>query len=37
MDTWLEETTLEGNNVKLVPLDKSYRDKLVKAASDGML
>ena len=37
MKKWLEETTLEGSNVKLIPLTALYRDQLVAAASDGEL
>ncbi|MBL4872508.1 MAG: GNAT family N-acetyltransferase [Gammaproteobacteria bacterium] len=37
MNKWLEETTLEGSKVKLVPLTASYRNELVKASNDGEL
>lgn len=37
MSSWLKETTLNGANVKLVPLNKSHKDGLLKAASDGKL
>jgi len=37
MKKWLEEITLEGNKVKLVPLTVSCRNELVKASEDGEL
>jgi RimJ/RimL family protein N-acetyltransferase len=37
MDKWLKETELEGDLVRLVPLQKRFRNELVKAASDGEL
>ncbi|PHS15840.1 MAG: GNAT family N-acetyltransferase [Kangiella sp.] len=37
MKKWLEEITLEGSKVKLIPLTASYRNELVKASDDGEL
>lgn len=37
MAQWLHKTTLEGNLVKLLPLEKSHRSDLLDAASDGNL
>jgi len=37
MKKWLEEVTLSGKKVSLVPLAKEHRDALVKASSDGKL
>lgn len=37
MSTWLQPIELEGNLVKLVPLQKSHKVDLVFAASDGKL
>ncbi|RDY60101.1 GNAT family N-acetyltransferase [Flagellimonas nanhaiensis] len=37
MQTWLSPITLEGNLVKLVPLQKSHKKDLLDAASDGKL
>ena len=34
---WLNETELEGRLVKMVPLNKSYKDTIIEAASDGKL
>ncbi len=37
METWLKPTTLEGNLVRLIPLQTSHKNDLVEAASDGKL
>ena len=37
MQNWLNPVTLEGNLVKLVPLQKSHKNELLDAASDGKL
>lgn len=37
MQNWDNEITLEGNLVKLIPLQLHHRDELVRAASDGEL
>lgn len=37
MNNWLKETTLEGELVKLVPLQKQHRKDLLAAAGDGEL
>ena len=37
MKKWLEEVTLSGKKVSLIPLSKEHRDALVKASSDGEL
>ncbi|EOR96349.1 N-acetylglutamate synthase [Arcticibacter svalbardensis MN12-7] len=37
MSNWLIETELEGDLVKLIPLQRKHRDELVKAAADGEL
>ncbi|MEM8998768.1 MAG: GNAT family protein [Bacteroidota bacterium] len=37
MKYWLQNIHLEGQKVQLVPLDKTYRDQLLEAASDGKL
>jgi len=37
MAVWLEDVELKGELVTLVPLNKTHRDELVKAASDGAL
>ncbi|MBR9853152.1 MAG: GNAT family N-acetyltransferase [Algicola sp.] len=37
METWLRPTQLEGESVKLVPLQKSQKVDLAFAASDGKL
>ena len=37
MDKWLKETTLESDNVRLVPINESFRDQLIEAAADGEL
>nr|WP_299382680.1 GNAT family protein [Allomuricauda sp.] len=37
MHSWLQPTILEGKRVKLIPLQKSHKANLLKAASDGKL
>ncbi|SHG73155.1 GNAT family N-acetyltransferase [Flagellimonas flava] len=37
METWLEPLELEGKLVKLIPLQKSHKTDLLKAATDGKL
>ncbi len=37
MKTWLKNIELEGQIVKLVPLEKSHKKGLLKAAADGKL
>lgn len=37
MKKWLEEVTLSGERVSLVPLSKEHRNALIKASSDGKL
>lgn len=37
MSKWLNETELEGELVKLIPLQRQHRDALLKAAADGEL
>ncbi len=37
MQKWLENTELEGNLVKLIPLSRSHKNELLEAASDGEL
>lgn len=37
MSTWFTPTTLEGKIVRLIPLEKTHRDGLLAAASDGNL
>lgn len=37
MGSWLAKTTLEGINIKLIPLTKNHKIDLIKAASDGKL
>jgi len=37
MKNWIENLELEGEKVKLIPLEKSHTDELLKAASDGKL
>ena len=37
MQTWLSPVILEGNLVKLIPLQKSHKNDLLEAASDGSL
>lgn len=37
MSTWIAPTTLEGNIIKLVPLELHHREGLVDAVSDGNL
>ena len=37
MQNWLNDTVLEGADVKLIPLTESHADALVKASSDGNL
>ncbi|MFT5802089.1 MAG: hypothetical protein ACI956_001899, partial [Nonlabens sp.] len=34
---WLNKTTLNGKKAKLIPLEKSHREGLLAAASDGKL
>ncbi len=37
MPNWLNSVKLEGKRVDLIPLEKSHRDDLLKAAADGEL
>nr|WP_299070932.1 GNAT family protein [uncultured Allomuricauda sp.] len=37
METWLNPTTLEGNLVKLIPMEISHKSDVLAAASDGNL
>ncbi|MEM7551968.1 MAG: GNAT family protein [Bacteroidota bacterium] len=37
MKNWLEPVVLSGSNVDLIPLEKSHKDQLLEAASDGEL
>lgn len=37
MNNWIDKIELKGEKVKLVPLNKSHRDGLLNAASDGKL
>ncbi len=37
MNSWLEPVTLEGEKVKLIPLEEAHRDDLLRAATDGEL
>ncbi len=37
MKNWLKKIELEGQKVKLVPLQKSHKEGLLKAAADGKL
>lgn len=37
MNNWFSEENLQGSQVKLVPLDKSHKERLVDAANDGDL
>ncbi|MBD8488841.1 GNAT family N-acetyltransferase [Echinicola sp. CAU 1574] len=37
MENWLQETILEGEKVKLIPLQKSHRNELLEVTSDGKL
>lgn len=37
MKTWLKKIELEGQKVKLIPLEKSHKEGLLKAAVDGKL
>jgi len=37
MENWLEELQLEGEKVKLVPLQWSHKEGLLEAAADGKL
>jgi len=37
MPNWLTSLTLEGQKVDLVPLEKTHREDLLKAAADGEL
>jgi len=37
MSNWLKDINLEGNLVKLIPLQLEHKEDLVKAASDGKL
>ena len=37
MSNWIDKIALEGEKVKLVPLENSHKEELLKAASDGKL
>lgn len=37
MENWLKSLSLEGEKVKLIPLEKTHKNGLVEAASDGKL
>lgn len=37
MKNWIENIELEGEKIKLIPLEKSHKDLLLKSASDGKL
>ncbi len=37
MKNWIDDLTLEGGRVKLVPLERAHKTALVKAATDGKL
>ncbi len=37
MENWLQETTLKGENITLLPLSTSHRDDLLQVANDGNL
>ena len=37
MGNWIDKLELEGEKVKLVPLDSSHKEELLKVASDGKL
>ncbi len=37
MNNWLKDITLEGDLVRLIPLNKQHKQGLIKAASDGEL
>ena len=37
MSNWLDEIELEGDLVKLIPLQRIHRDELLEAAADGEL
>lgn len=37
MGNWIDILELEGEKVKLIPLEKSHKEELLKAASDGKL
>lgn len=37
MNNWIEKIELEGEKIKLIPLEKSHKAELLKAASDGKL
>jgi len=37
MSHWINDVTLKGDSVEIVPMASSHRDDLVKAASDGEL
>ena len=37
MKNWIEDLTLEGERVKLLPLEESHKTALVEAAADGKL
>ena len=37
MNNWLEDITLEGNLVRLIPLTTQHKEDLIVAASDGEL
>ena len=37
MKNWINKENLDGKKVRLIPLEKSHKDGLLKAASDGKL
>ncbi len=37
MKNWIKKLELEGEKVRLIPLEKSHKDGLLKAATDGKL
>jgi len=37
MNNWLKDITLEGDLIRLIPLNKQHKQDLIKAASDGEL
>jgi RimJ/RimL family protein N-acetyltransferase len=37
MNNWIDKLELEGDKVKLIPLEKAHTDALLTAASDGKL
>lgn len=37
MSDWIDKIELEGEKVKLIPLENSHKDEILKAASDGKL